>query len=187
REQVEEDLTDPRLIDEEALSVRSLDVELHTLRLCCASRPGADRLQEDVEADHFRPKLEFSGLDLREIEHVVDELEQVLARLADVAEEALLPIAERGGDLFGEQPRKTKDRVEGRSEFMAHVREELGLHSSRLTEVVVRASEIAVSRSRTMLIRSCKGEIAAALSRNVRSDGSRQALRRNAGGANATR
>src|SRR5207247_9214014 len=128
----------------EALSVRSLDLELPTLRRCCASGPGADRLQEDVEGDHFRPKLEFSGLDLREIEHVVDELEQVLARLADVAEEALLPIAERGGDLFGEQPRKTKDRVEGRSEFMAHVREELGLHSSRRTEGVVRGSEIRI-------------------------------------------
>src|SRR5207245_3119382 len=100
--------------------------------------------QEDVEGDHLRPKLELAGLDLREVEHVVDELEQVLARLANVAEEALLPIAERGGDLFGEQPRKTKDRVEGRSELVAHIREELGLHSSRLTEFVIRGSEICI-------------------------------------------
>src|SRR6266550_4056426 len=71
REQVEEDLPDPRLIDKEARSVRSLHLELHVLGLRGASGPGADRFQEDVERHHFRPQLELASLDLREIEHIV--------------------------------------------------------------------------------------------------------------------
>src|SRR5438445_988086 len=144
RKQVEEDLTNPRLIDEDALSVRSLDLELHILGLRRAAGAGAHRFQEDVEHHHFRPQLELACLDLREIEDVVDELEQVLAGLADVAQEALLPVGERRSDLLRQQPREAEDRVEWRSELVAHVRQELGLHPSRLAEVMVRGRKIRV-------------------------------------------
>src|SRR2546425_1395043 len=64
RQQVEEDLADARLIDEEALSVWRVDLELHTLGLRGPSGPSADRFQEDVERHHFVAQVELAGFDL---------------------------------------------------------------------------------------------------------------------------
>ena len=65
--------------------------------------------------------------DLRQIEDVVDEVEQVGARRVDRAREFDLLFVEIALRVVGQQLRQDEQRVERRPQLVAHVGEELGL------------------------------------------------------------
>ena len=67
------------------------------------------------------------GLDLREIEDVVDQAEQVRARLVDRLRELDLLLGQVPVRVVAEQLREDQQRVERRPQLVRHVREELGL------------------------------------------------------------
>ena len=93
----------------------------------------ADHAADDVDDAADRRQLvgevHAPRLDLRDVEDVVDELQEVAARDQDVADVALLLVVEVAEELLLEQLREADDRVERRAQLVAHVREEgaLGL------------------------------------------------------------
>jgi hypothetical protein len=73
--------------------------------------------------------LDLARLDLREVEHVVDELEQVHAALGDRVERLELGRGHRAVAL--EQLGVAEHAVERRAQLVAHAREELALRARR--------------------------------------------------------
>src|SRR5262249_13824353 len=67
------------------------------------------------------------GLDLRKIEDVVDEREEVRPGIADVACEFALLVGKRPSHSRLEDIRKANDRVERRAQLVRHVGEKLAL------------------------------------------------------------
>ena len=80
---------------------------------------------EQVDIGHV--DLDTSGLDLRQVQHLIDELEQMVARLADLRNEAELLVVERCFIVGFEQLAETENGIHRRSQFVAHARQELGL------------------------------------------------------------
>src|SRR5439155_7986671 len=89
-DEVEEHLSHAGGVKEERRSFGRLDREKDTLRLRWRAPGRGNGLEEHVERDDLRPEVELAGFDLRQIEDVVDELEEVVACLLDVAEETVL-------------------------------------------------------------------------------------------------
>ena len=56
--------------------------------------------------------LQLTGLDLREIQHIVDQGEQVLGTIGDHSELLLLLLVQGPGQLLQEDPREPDDGVE---------------------------------------------------------------------------
>ena len=77
-------------------------------------------------------ELHLPRLDLREIEHVVDELEQVVALVEDVAQVLLVVGGDRPDLPVVHELREADDRVERRAQLVRHVGEELALEAVRL-------------------------------------------------------
>ena len=79
----------------------------------------------------FRSQL--ARLDLREIEQVVDEADQVPAGVMDVAEIfAVALVADRAEALLDHHFREADDGVQRRADFVADLGEEVGLLRARL-------------------------------------------------------
>ena len=76
------------------------------------------------------------GLDLREVEDVVDQVEQVRARRVDRAGELDLLVAQVPLRVLAQQLREDQQRVERRPQLVRHVREELGLVARRQRELL---------------------------------------------------
>src|SRR5581483_12333017 len=74
-------------------------------------------------------KFEPPGVNLRQVENVVDKAEERLARVVDGSDELALPLVEVG---LAEETAESDDRVEGRAKLVAHRGQKLGL---RLREV----------------------------------------------------
>src|SRR6185295_12509839 len=81
------------------------------------------------EAEDARLEIDRAGLDLRDREDAVDEVEEVLAAPLDHVD----VIARRGRDgaVADEELREAEDRVERRPELVAHRREERALRAVR--------------------------------------------------------
>ena len=78
----------------------------------------AQRERRDLE-------LDLPRLDLREVEDVVDEREQVVARREDVVEVLLLLLVDLAEHLLAQHLREAEDRVQRRPQLVRHVGEEL--------------------------------------------------------------
>src|SRR4030095_15403482 len=72
-------------------------------------------------------QLHASGLDLREVENVVDEGEEMPSRLQDVLEVFCLFLVYVPEHLLGEDFREADNGVERRAELVRHVGQELRL------------------------------------------------------------
>src|SRR5205085_6877404 len=79
----------------------------------------------------------LAGFDLREVEDIVDQRQQMLATAEDVADELFLLIAEVADQAVAQYLGKADDRVERRPQLVRHVGEELGFHSTRLFQLDV--------------------------------------------------
>ena len=82
-------------------------------------------------------RLEFHlpGLDLAQVEHVVEQVEQVPPRTEDVAQVVLLPLVELAEHPLEQHLGEADDRVERCAQFVRHAREELGLVPTRLGQL----------------------------------------------------
>src|SRR5205814_10635810 len=98
-----------------------------------------DALQEAREVQRQRVQLELAGLDLREVEDVVDQRQQVLPALLDGRQAAGLLGREVAVPL--QQLRIAEDRVERRAQLVAHAGQELALRAAGLGGLVAHRRE----------------------------------------------
>ena len=125
-DEVGQDLTEAKRVAEQLLGNRGSDMgqELEPLIVRLLGRERGDRADHLVELEIGGLDVELVGLDLREIEDVVDDAEQRRAGVVDLAHVvALLGIERR---LEGEV-RETDDGVHRRADLVAHVGQERAL------------------------------------------------------------
>ena len=97
--------------------------------MCRANRQSSEgRAQNGTERKIGRVQFQAAGLDLGEVEDVVDQPQQVVRRRLD--RHQILPLVLGEGGLEG-QLGHAEDGVHGRTDFMADVGEELVLGSIR--------------------------------------------------------
>jgi hypothetical protein len=146
RQQVLEDLLEP------------LHVRVHHLR---SAVPGAD-LEGDVllrrdlpersvdvvadvdDRDRVGLDLQLARFDLREVEDLADEREEIVARRVDRSRVLDLPERERLLVVLRQELRQDEQAVEWRPQLVRHVREELGLvlrHQRQLLRLLSRLRE----------------------------------------------
>ncbi len=128
-EQVLEDLLQAlRVADQGA---RQVGVEMHMERqvLVFGHVPevAIDGVAQAGERDLLDLDGDGAGLDLREVENVVDQVEQVGAGGVDVAGEIDLLGQEVAAGVVGQLLAEDEDGVERRAQLVRHVGEELGL------------------------------------------------------------
>ena len=136
RQQILEDLQEPRGIGLERVGDarldrhRELEVLLRRYRL--------ERVREVVDhsrdRDRLWPHIELAGFDLRQIEDVVDQRQQIIARGGDRLGELDLLGIQVAVAIVGQQLREDERAVEGRPQFVRHVGKELGLVDARTLE-----------------------------------------------------
>jgi hypothetical protein len=95
-------------------------------------RPERHRLEQD--------RL-FAGLDARQVQHVVDQCQQVGAGLQDVANMGAVRLGQRPRRVGVEQLGEAEDRVHRRAQLMAHRREEFRLGPTRALGLVARHAQ----------------------------------------------
>ncbi len=137
-EQVEHDLLHGAAVG--AQSDRGLDLGIHRqLLLGGTCRDEAERFrQEAVELYHFRFEVGAAGFDLRHVEDVVDDVEQVAAAFLDVAAVfEILLVTERPEQACFHHLGEADDGVERRAQFVAHVGEERRLRLARLLGAIL--------------------------------------------------
>ncbi len=99
----------------------------------------ADLLDHVEERERSLFELELAGLDLREVEDLVDHRDQgVTRRPHGVCVLALLV----GQGRVEQQPAHPDHAVERRADLVAHVRDELGLHARGLDGLLVRTLQL---------------------------------------------
>ena len=85
------------------------------------------RRQEPPEIDFRRLQLHLARFDLRQIEDVVDQRQQMAAALQDVSQILRLLLVDRSKVLIQNDFRKPDNGVQRRAQFMAHARQEVTL------------------------------------------------------------
>ena len=127
--QVLEDLLEAfRVADQGARQVGvEMNVERQVLVLGHVPEVALDRVAQAGERDLLGLDRDRAGLDLREVENVVDEVEQVGAGGVDVAGEIDLLGRQVAAGVVGQLLAEDEDRVERRAQLVRHVGEELGL------------------------------------------------------------
>ena len=81
------------------------------------------------------PNLDVPGFDLRQIEDVVDEIEQIVARRLDGAGELDLFVREIALRVVAQQLGQDQQRVERRAQLMGHVGQEVRLVAAGLLQL----------------------------------------------------
>ena len=124
-QEIEGDLLERAPVGAQADAGRNLgaDFEVFVLGACGHDTQGV--AQFAVKLDVLQVELETSGLDLRHVEHVVDDVEQVFAAAVNVA--AVLDIfvgAERAEHSRFHDLGETDDGIQRRAQLVAHVGEE---------------------------------------------------------------
>src|SRR5947207_8843784 len=109
RQEVEQDLADPPGIEIHARAFVGGRFEADVLLAGALARRGEHRREQRPDRERLRPELNASCLDLREIEHVVDQREEVISGVADISKIALLAVGGRGRELLLEQVGKADD------------------------------------------------------------------------------
>ncbi len=130
-DQVDQHLGQPQRIADQGPRDRRIGGEHHLdrlLALLLADQRG-DVLQHVVETEGRRLDRQPSGLDLREIQDIVDDAQQGLRRPVDLLEVVAGPVRQTGPERQAAQP---DDRVHRRADLVAHVRQELGLGARRV-------------------------------------------------------
>ncbi len=111
-----------------------------------------DRLDRPGDAYRFRRELDFAGLDLGEIEDVVDQRQQIVSGRADRLGELHLFLGEVAFFVVCEQPGQDQRRVERRPQFVAHVGEEFALVAIRPFQVRRSLDEVVLGVGQILLL-----------------------------------
>ena len=133
-EQVVDDLAQPAAIGRDR-SV--LAIEHHLDRLAVSQGPQPlHRLPEGcAEREGLTLQVDPSGLDLREIQHVVDQRQEMIATAVDVLDPLVRNAALPSGEGFvAHQGREADDRAQGRPQLMAHAGQEVALRLAGLLQ-----------------------------------------------------
>ena len=131
-EEVEEDLAHAGHVGAHGADVLQADLEHVGVLLDQGLDGGPDLVDEVADLEALEEQLHFARLDLGEVEDVVDEGQEVLARAVDlpeVGDEVRLP---QVLGLLPQQLAVADDRVEGRAQLVAHVGQEVALDAVRL-------------------------------------------------------
>jgi hypothetical protein len=130
-EQVQENLAELPLIgdDRGGQSSGGLEAERQAALHGAHARDVTDVAQERVEVELCRIELELARLDLGEIQHLADQVEQVLAAALDRRH----PLGTRGAEIGValQQLCVAEDPVQRRAQLVAHVGEKLALRTAR--------------------------------------------------------
>lgn len=106
-----------------------------------------ERLGEPRQVHPFAPKVDLAGGHRGEVEHVIDEVEQMASAGMNILYVLLLTVVQRSEDLALQELREADDRVERCSELVGHVREEAGLEEALLLSAVSSQGEGGVGLS----------------------------------------
>ena len=89
------------------------------------AQAGVQLHQQVMDIQRLQLELHAPGLDLGQVEHVVDQLQQVVAGLVDDVRMLDLLLAEVAGDVVAQLLAEDQDAVERRAQLVRHVGEEL--------------------------------------------------------------
>jgi hypothetical protein len=135
-EEVLEDLLQPSGVGVELVVAGvELDVQRQALVRRHLLEPLDDRGDRVLDADRGGGDVHPAGLDLGQVEDVVDQVEQVVARPVDRLGELALLVVEHLG-VVGEHAGEDQHAVERRPQLVGHVGEELGLVARRPGELL---------------------------------------------------
>ena len=84
-------------------------------------------LADRSDLELFGAQLHLASLDLRQIENLVDQLQEVSAARQDVRDVVLLILAESARAGVEQEFGEPDDGVQGRAQLMRHVRQKLAL------------------------------------------------------------
>ena len=104
-----------------------LDVERELPRFRLVPERPRDRFEQIREEDLLGFDRDRAGFDLREIENVADQVEQIGAGAVDGAREFDLLGGQIAVGIVGELLAKDQDAVQRRPQFMRHIGQEFGL------------------------------------------------------------
>ena len=108
----------------------------------------AQGLARDIgKIDQFFRQFEFAGLDLRHVEHAIDQFEQMAARFMNEA--GIFDIAraaERAEHFMRHHFGEADDRIQRCAQFMTHIGEETGFGAVRLLRLVAGLDQFAFMR-----------------------------------------
>ena len=97
----------------------------------------ADIAHQAAQVHRLGAEVELARLDLGQVEHVVDQAQQVVAAAADVAQELLMLGRCHRHSARVQQLGEADDRVQRRAQLMRHVGEELALQPAGLEDLAV--------------------------------------------------
>ncbi len=128
-DEVDQDLTQPCPIRHDAEpGGRRRRAQGHSRRLGCGPQIVADLTDDQLGIYPFDRHRQLAGLDPREVQHLFDQAEQMLAGAEDLFDR--LGLATRqglGGLVHPHQLGEADDGVQGCPQFMRHAGEEVGL------------------------------------------------------------
>ena len=104
-----------------------IDVEWQVLVFGHVSEIAIDRVAQTRERNLFDFDADRAGFDLRKIENVVDQIQQVRAGRIDIAGEIDLLGQQIAGRIVGQLLAEDENRVERRAQLVRHVGQKLGL------------------------------------------------------------
>ncbi len=95
-----------------------------------------------MEIHFINVQRNLSGIDLGEVEDIIDQRQQVMSALTDGGNIFLLFLIEWTSDLFPEALREAENRIQRRSQLMAHVGQKFILYPQGPRQVRVGAAEV---------------------------------------------
>jgi hypothetical protein len=99
---------------------------------------GADHLLDQRrKLDRLRVEFELAGLDLGEVEHLVDEAKQVVAGAIDALQRLQRLLGAEARGVLHHHVGEPNDGVERRAQLMAHAGNELRFVLARLLQLAV--------------------------------------------------
>ena len=104
-----------------------------------------DTVHDVVHRDRLEDEIHLAGLDLRQIEDVVDQAEQMPPARQDVVQKADEARLDPAFELVPEDLREADNRVERGAQLMAHVGQELALRAVGLEDADVGLGELAAA------------------------------------------
>ena len=127
---IDEDLAEPqRVADQQEIEPRiDIEDEFEPLGGGLAADQVADPVEDLVRLEFGAFQREFSGLQLREVENVVDDLQEHLRRLLDLRQITALVRRQVG---LEQQVREADDGVHRGADLVAHIGEEVGFDPYR--------------------------------------------------------
>src|SRR5712692_9505213 len=146
-QEVVQDLAELALV---SLDLADIGVDRHrdsdrVLRRALADHRDA-AVDERLDGDRTRLELHLPCLDLRKIKDIVDEPQQVLAGREDIARVLHLLLVQRSEHLLEQDLGEADDRVQRRTQLVAHVREEDRLVAVRRVKLRVQLPELVIHR-----------------------------------------